>query len=78
VVRADAELVRQSTLPEIITELTSRGQVFRTDVNDTACAANTTKIGPDADGKPGGCDDVRILLSGTNPPQVAQFHAADP
>jgi competence protein ComEC len=63
---------------EIISELASRGQVFRTDVNDAACAANTAKIGPDADGKPGGCDNVRILLSGANPPQVAAFHTAEP
>jgi hypothetical protein len=35
---------------DVIAELEARGQVFRTDVNDAACAANAAKIGPDADG----------------------------
>ena len=44
------------TFPDqsVVTELQSCGQVFRTDVNDGACATNSDKIGPDADGEPGG------------------------
>ena len=41
------------TLPDqsIVTELQSRGQVFRTDVDDAGCGQNPNKIGPDADGR---------------------------
>jgi beta-lactamase superfamily II metal-dependent hydrolase len=67
------------TLPdqEVIDELQSRGQVFRTDVNDSACATNTAKIGPDADGKAGGCDNIRVTLSDTTPLQVAVWNGHD-
>jgi len=43
------------TLPDqsTVTELQSRGQVFRTDVDDATCATNPNKIGPNADGEPG-------------------------
>jgi hypothetical protein len=37
---------------DIIAELPSRGQVFRTDTNDVACESNPSKIGPDNDGQP--------------------------
>ena len=36
----------------VIAELEARGQLFRTDVDDAACAANAAKIGPDAMGAP--------------------------
>ena len=67
------------TLPdqEVIDELTSRGQVFRTDVNDSACTLNPAKIGPDADGKPGGCDNVQITIFDTDQIQVAMRHDHD-
>jgi len=67
------------TLPdqEVIDELESRGQVFRTDVNDSACATNTAKIGPDSDGKAGGCDNIRVTLSDTTPLQVAVWNGHD-
>lgn len=67
------------TLPdqEVIDELKSRGQVFRTDVNDAACATNTAKIGPDSDGKAGGCDNIRVTLSDTTPLQVAVWNGHD-
>ena len=48
--------------PSIVTELQSRGQVFRTDIDDAACGQNLNKIGPDADGEPGGCTNIRIIL----------------
>lgn len=48
--------------PEVVDELRGRGELLRTDLDDAACAANPGKIGPDADGQPGGCDHVRIEL----------------
>src|SRR5262249_13986401 len=51
--------------PPIITELEERGQIFRTDLDDVACATNPKKVGPDNDGKAGGCDNVRITMQGT-------------
>jgi hypothetical protein len=78
VLRADE--VRQRGLPDadVIAELEARGQLFRTDVDDAACGANAAKIGPDADGQPGGCDNIRVLLGGTPPVQVSVFQGADP
>jgi hypothetical protein len=43
-------------------ELRRRGTVWRTDIYDAGCAANPAKIGPDNDGKAGGCDNVRIVI----------------
>ena len=70
----------QVVLPDgdVITELTARGQVFRTDVADAACGTNAAKIGPDADGQPGGCDNVRLVIGGTPAVQVSMFHGVDP
>ena len=62
--------------PGIVAELEARGQVLGTDVDDAACAANAAKIGPDADGQPGGCDNVRVLLGGTPPVQVSVFQGS--
>ena len=55
------------TLPDqiVIDELTSRGTVWRTDLNDAACGAAAAKIGPDNDGKAGGCNNVRITIDST-------------
>jgi hypothetical protein len=52
------------TLPDsdVVAELVQRGAVFRTDDDDTACATNGTKIGPDADGQPGGCNNIRVMM----------------
>jgi len=50
---------------EIIPELEAHGQVFRTDLDDTACAVKPAKVGPDSDGQPGGCDNVRLTITGT-------------
>jgi competence protein ComEC len=51
--------------PVIVSELESRGQLLRTNVNDAACAMKPVKIGPDADGFAGSCDTVRLLMGGT-------------
>ncbi|MDZ4675369.1 MAG: MBL fold metallo-hydrolase [Gemmatimonadota bacterium] len=56
---------------EVISELESRGQLFRTDVADAACAQRADKIGPKADGKPGGCTNIRITIPASGPPQVS-------
>jgi competence protein ComEC len=47
---------------EIVSELEHAGELFRTDRDDVACARATKKIGPDADNKPGGCDNVQIKI----------------
>jgi beta-lactamase superfamily II metal-dependent hydrolase len=67
------------TLPDqvVIDELASRGQVFRTDVDDAACATNPAKIGPDADSKPGGCDTIRVVMSDAKPPQATVWRGVD-
>ncbi|HXJ14386.1 MAG TPA: MBL fold metallo-hydrolase [Candidatus Limnocylindrales bacterium] len=61
----------------VIDELTSRGRVFRTDLNDTTCGSNTAKIGPDADGKAGGCDNVRAVISLSGDLQIDYWRGAD-
>lgn len=52
------------TLPdaEVVELLGAAGELYRTDLDDAACAANPRKIGPDADGQAGGCDNVRVEL----------------
>lgn len=52
--------------PEIEKELDGRGDLFRTDLDDIACAQSTAKIGRDRDGKPGGCDNVVITIQGAS------------
>jgi beta-lactamase superfamily II metal-dependent hydrolase len=63
--------------PEVLDELRRRGPVFRTDADDAACAVATAKIGRDADGRPGGCDNVRVTLRPGEQPLVAYFHGHD-
>jgi beta-lactamase superfamily II metal-dependent hydrolase len=58
---------------DIIAELTPRGRLFRTDLNDATCGQNAQKIGPDADGKPGGCDNVRLTISSTGTVNAAYW-----
>ena len=49
--------------PEVEAELRARGQLFQTDLDDEQCEADETKIGPDADESPGGCDSVVVTVS---------------
>lgn len=67
------------TLPDqvVITELETRGSVFRTDLNDDTCATNPAKIGPDNDGKAGGCDNVRITIQAGLPPAIDYLRPVD-
>jgi hypothetical protein len=62
---------------DIVTELQSRGQVFRTDTNDSACAVNPSKIGSDDDGHAGGCDNIRLVIGSTPAVQTSVFHGVD-
>lgn len=48
---------------EVIAELEARGNVYRTDIEDAQCALAPDKVGPDSDGRPGGCDNVVVRLS---------------
>jgi beta-lactamase superfamily II metal-dependent hydrolase len=48
----------------VVAELASRGSVFRTDLNDDTCGNNPLKVGTPADGRPGGCDNIQILIGG--------------
>jgi competence protein ComEC len=59
----------------VIDELDRRGDVWRTDLNDAACGTNRAKIGPDNDGKPGGCDNIRITIeaAGTLTPAYSRI-----
>lgn len=65
------------TLPdaEVVSELESRGQVFRTDIEDDQCVLSPDKVGPDADGKAGGCDNIIVTLpaNGAVSAQYRQF-----
>lgn len=51
--------------PEVVQELQARGQLWRTDLDDAACAVAPAKLGTDRDGKAGGCDHVVITIQGT-------------
>ena len=62
----------------IIDVLSARGTVFRTDTDDDACRLNGAKVGPDGDGRVGGCDNIRIVSSPTGAPRVTIFRGAIP
>jgi competence protein ComEC len=47
---------------DVILALEKRGAVWRTDPNDFGCATSPAKTGPDNDGKPGGCNNIRIVI----------------
>lgn len=50
--------------PEVVALLRSRGTVLETYINDGSCPRNAAKIGPDDDGRPGGCDNILITIDG--------------
>lgn len=62
------------TLPdqEIVDEVEALGDLFRTDHDDDACAESTAKVGPDNDGKAGGCDNVLVRIP-VNGPVSAEY-----
>jgi beta-lactamase superfamily II metal-dependent hydrolase len=73
------------TLPdhEVVEEYARRGTVWRTDLNDkpaiagNACSTWKAKVGPDNDGKPGGCDNIRIIIRPDGSMTPDYFHPAD-
>jgi competence protein ComEC len=67
VISVGPKLYSGTRLPDaaVVTELTGRGSVWRTDRNDAACPKNPRKIGMDNDAKPGGCDNVQIVIDPT-------------
>jgi hypothetical protein len=52
------------TLPDqvIVSELETRGRVFRTDLHDDTCPTMLSKVGTDNDGEAGGCDNILIEI----------------
>jgi beta-lactamase superfamily II metal-dependent hydrolase len=66
-------------LPEatVVSMLEKRAPLFRTDKDDATCGANAAKIGADADGKPGGCNNVRIVVQDGAPPKAGYFAVKD-
>lgn len=62
---------------EVIDELESRGDVFRTDVDDVACGQNPAKIGGDADGRAGGCDNIHVTGHGAGHFTIEDRREAD-
>ena len=62
---------------EIVAEYARRGTLLRTDRDDAACRIDADKIGPDADGKAGGCDNILIELSEGRPLQARYNPMAD-
>jgi len=61
----------------VLAELKSRGSVFRTDVDDAACRTNPAKIGPDADGKPGGCTNIRVTIPASGEVEAKVWSGSD-
>ena len=49
--------------PEVVAELSTRGRVFRTDIDDELCGSDPSKVGPDSDESPGGCANVLVVVS---------------
>jgi competence protein ComEC len=62
---------------EVVDELDRRGRLWRTDIDDDACKAKAAKIGPDDDNKPGGCDNVRIVIGPDGSITPDYFRGAD-
>ena len=66
------------TLPDdvIIAELTALGHVWRTDRDDAACA-HAAKIGPDNDGRAGGCENVEADIDDSGQETVHYLELTD-
>jgi competence protein ComEC len=48
--------------PVVRDELAHASTLLETDLHDATCGSNSHKIGPPADGKPGGCDNVQVVV----------------
>lgn len=49
----------------VVDALEPRGVLWRTDLDDAACARSTAKIGRDADNEAGGCDNIVMKINGS-------------
>lgn len=63
--------------PEVVALLEAHGAVHRTDARDAECGAWPAKVGTDADGRPGGCDHVRVTLGGDGELTVKTLEVRD-
>lgn len=61
---------------EIVDFLATRGTVWRTDQEDTACRESETKVGEPADNRPGGCSNIVLTLGGSG--IVTQYQPLEP
>jgi beta-lactamase superfamily II metal-dependent hydrolase len=79
VISAGPEPLDGRRLPDarVVAELARRGRVLRTDLDDQACAGMPAKIGPDADGRPGGCDNVSIEIDSHGAIRADYWRRAD-
>lgn len=59
---------------EVVAEYQRRGVLLRTDRDDGACRVDPAKVGPDADGKVGGCDNILVELA-AGAAVRARYHA---
>ena len=48
---------------DVLDALSVYGPIFRTDADDDACRANSSKVGTGADGLPGGCDNILVTFA---------------
>lgn len=62
---------------DVIEQLEQRGSVFRTDLEDAECGENSAKVGRDADGKAGGCDNILMRLSSSGALDVSYWRMAE-
>ncbi|HYG46383.1 MAG TPA: MBL fold metallo-hydrolase [Allosphingosinicella sp.] len=79
VVSAGPKAYSGTVLPDevVIKEYARRGTVWSTALNDDTCPDNKAKIGPDDDNKPGGCDNVRIVIGRDGSITADYFREAD-
>ncbi len=59
--------------PKVRDQFLARGGLWRTDIDDAACGANPEKIGQDANGQSGGCDNVLITIAGATATATAAY-----
>lgn len=58
---------------QIVQALKLKGVVLETNTNDAQCATAQAKVGPDNDGRSGGCDAIRITIP-SGGPIVAEYN----
>lgn len=61
---------------DVIDEYNRRGKLWTTALNDKTCPTSQ-KIGPDNDGRPGGCDNIRIVIGPDGTVTPDYFRATD-